>query len=69
MNHEESALAILENIRTDGRGEYLKAILYSRKGEKEKAARSYRAACEADRSYVNRANLDPELAEFVAGQL
>lgn len=67
MDHSETALAILEECREDGRVCYLKAVLHGRKGDYREAERLLRKACESDRSYLFRANLDPELSGLTAG--
>ncbi len=41
------------------------AILYSRDGDDQNAVQKYMDACRKDRSFVNRGNLDPEIAVLI----
>ncbi|MCD8312531.1 MAG: hypothetical protein LUC24_00035 [Bacteroidales bacterium] len=66
--YNHSALKDLEDLRTDSaRRDYLLAIVLSRLERKKEAADAFLSSVEKDPSMVFRANLDPELAEFVNG--
>ena len=61
LDYNASALAILEELPESPPVNYLRALLYARKEEDEKAVRAYTAACREDRNFVFRGNLDPEI--------
>ena len=61
----DSALEILEDMERTAELNYLLAILYSRTGEPEKAVECYMRACNENRSYVYRGNLDPEISVLI----
>lgn len=64
--YNHSALADLEMISTpSARSFYLKAIVLARLGRKEEAMQSFGKSVEMEPSMSHRANLDPELSEFV----
>lgn len=65
MDYDASAMAILERLPSDGKTNYLKAILYSRSGDDQNAVQCYLDACSEDRAYVSRGNLDPEISELI----
>lgn len=66
--YNHSALKDLEDLRIDSAGrDYLLAIVLSRLERKKEAADAFLRSVEKDPSMVFRANLDPELAEFVNG--
>lgn len=65
MNMNESALSILEAMERTDKVNYMLAILYSRKGETEKAVECYVKSCRQNRSYVYRGNLDPEISVLI----
>ena len=65
MDYNESALAVLSRLDRTAPVNYMLAIVYSRKGETDKAVERYLAACDQDRSYVHRGNLDPEISELI----
>lgn len=60
-----SALALLDSLDSTPATEYLKTILHSRRGEDREAVQCYINACTADRSYIHRGNLDPEVAVLI----
>ena len=60
-----SAIKCLENEEETADVLYLKAILYSRFAQDKEACEYYRRACELDRSYVFRGNLDPEITVLI----
>lgn len=60
-----SALLILEGLRDVPQVKYLKAIIYARMGNEEKALQNYVDACRMEPSYVHRGNLDPEISGLI----
>ena len=65
MDRNLSALQILEDMERTPQVNYLLAVLYSRTGDPQKAVQCYMNACKADRSYVYRGNLDPEISVLI----
>ena len=73
MDYNASALEILEALDArSGSGmtaqdqvDYLLAVLYSRKGEDQKAVERYLKACRQTPSYWHRGNLDPEISALI----
>ena len=61
LDYNASALAILERLHRTDQVNYMLAIVYSRLGEIEKAARCYEEACRQNPGFVHRGNLDPEV--------
>lgn len=64
MDYNDSALSVLSKLESTAPVNYMLAIVYSRKGETDKAVGHYLAACELDRSFIHRGNLDPEISEL-----
>ena len=65
LDRNLNALEILEDMERTAELNYLLAILYSRTGEPEKAVECYMRACNENRSYVYRGNLDPEISVLI----
>ena len=65
MDRNLSALQSLEDMERTPQVNYLLAVLYSRTGDPQKAVQCYMNACNADRSYVYRGNLDPEISVLI----
>ena len=65
LDRNLSALEILEDMERTAELNYLLAILYSSTGEPEKAVECYMRACNENRSYVYRGNLDPEISVLI----
>ena len=65
MDYNASAMAILENLDKTAQVNYMLAVLYSRRGDDEKAVQHYMHACAQEPSYVHRGNLDPEIAALI----
>ncbi len=65
LDYNASAIGILEPMTKTAKIHYLLAILYSRRGEREKAVRHYLDACRTDNSYRHRGNLDPEISALI----
>ena len=62
---DSSAMLILQGFEKTPQVNYLLAILYSRLGNEKEAVQCYLDACRADRSYVHRGNLDPEVSQLI----
>ncbi len=65
MDYNMSALEILDRIEQTPKVRYMKAVLYSRLGDDEKAVQCYHDACKEDQSLVHRGNLDPEISVLI----
>lgn len=65
LGRNRSAMDILSRLDSSPQTEYLMAILYSRFGEDRNAVQHYLNACSADRNYVFRGSLDPEIATLI----
>ena len=61
MDYNASAMAILQDLERTPAVNYMLAVLYARNEDDQKAVQCYLDACRADRSYVFRGNLDPEI--------
>lgn len=64
LDYNDKALAILEGLGNSPEVEYMKALLYSRKNDELSALNCYNNACNRDRSYIFRGNLDPEISKL-----
>lgn len=65
MGYNESALSVLDEIEETAETDYLKAIIYSRKGMIQEAVQHYMDACRKEPSFVHRGNLDPEISQLI----
>ena len=65
MDYNASALHILESLEKTAQVNYMLAVLYSRKGDEQKAVEYYVRSCSLDPSYVHRGNLDPEISVLI----
>ena len=65
MDYNASALQILERLETTAQVNYMLAVLYSRRGEEQKAVECYVRSCSQDPTYVHRGNLDPEISVLI----
>ena len=65
LDYNASAMAILAPLERTPQVDYLLAILFSRRGEDEKAVQHYLDACRKEPSYRHRGNLDPEIAALI----
>lgn len=61
LNYNLKALEVLAGLERQPKVEYLTALLLCRTGDDLKALDSYNKACSADRSFIHRGNLDPEI--------
>ena len=65
MDYNASAMQILERLEKTAQVNYMLAVLYSRKGDEQKAVEYYIRSCSQDPSYVHRGNLDPEISVLI----
>ena len=65
MDYNASAMQILERLERTAQVNYMLAVLYSRRGEEQKAVECYVRSCSQDPSYVHRGNLDPEISVLI----
>ena len=61
LDYNASAMAILQDLPRTPQVNYMLALLYARNEDDQNAVQCYMDACRADRSYVFRGNLDPEI--------
>ena len=65
MDYNASAMQILESLERTAQVSYMLAVLYSRRGDEEKAVECYIRSCSQDPNYVHRGNLDPEISVLI----
>lgn len=65
MDYDASALALLEKLEPTPASEYIKAVLYSRKGNDSFAVEAFLKACAGNSSYIYRGSLDPEISKLI----
>lgn len=65
IDYNASAMQILEGLDRTAQVNYMLAVLYSRRGEEQKAVECYVSSCSQDPSYIHRGNLDPEIAVLI----
>ena len=65
MDYNASAMQILESSERTAQVNYMLAVLYSRRGDEEKAVECYVRSCSQDPTYVHRGNLDPEISVLI----
>ena len=65
MDYNASAMQILESLERTAQVNYMLAVLYSRRGDEEKAVECYIRSCSQDPNYVHRGNLDPEISVLI----
>ena len=65
MDYNASALQILEKLDKNAQVNYMLAVLYSRRGDEQKAVECYIRSCSQDPTYVHRGNLDPEISVLI----
>ena len=61
LDYNASAMAILQELERTPAVNYMLAVLYARNNDDERAVQCYLDACRADRSFIFRGNLDPEI--------
>ena len=65
MDYNASAMQILESLERNAQVNYMLAVLYSRRGDEQKAVECYVRSCSQDPTYVHRGNLDPEISVLI----
>jgi len=65
MDYNMSALEILQKLEPVDKVKYMMAIIYSRIGDAAAAVQCYLDACNMNRSFVSRGNLDPEISTLI----
>ena len=65
MDYNASAMQILERLENTAQVNYMLAVLYSRRGDEQKAVECYVRSCSQDPTYVHRGNLDPEISVLI----
>lgn len=65
MDYNASAMQILESLERTAQVNYMLAVLYSRRGDEEKAVECYVRSCSQDQTYIHRGNLDPEISVLI----
>ena len=65
VNRNYAAREILDGCPDSAEKFYMQAIIYARFSEDENAIKSFVEACKLDRSFINRGNLDPEIASLI----
>ena len=63
--NDASAIDILSRLPENGKTCYLRSVLYSRKGDTQKAVEQFLKACALDKAFVHRGNLDPEISSLI----
>lgn len=63
--YNASALEILETLPKNDRVCYMLALIYSRKGQRQKAVENFIEACRKNSAMINRGNLDPEISTLI----
>ena len=65
LDYNASALSILQELERTPQVNYMLAVLHARSSDDQAAVQCYLDACDADRSFVFRGNLDPEISALV----
>ena len=65
MDYNASAMQILQSIEKTAQVNYMLAVLYSRRGDEQKAVECYVHSCSQDPTYIHRGNLDPEISVLI----
>ena len=65
MDYNASAMQILQSIEKTAQVNYMLAVLYSRRGDEQKAVECYVRSCSQDPTYIHRGNLDPEISVLI----
>ena len=65
MDYNASAMQILESLERSAQVNYMLAVLYSRRGDEQKAVECYVRSCSQDPTYIHRGNLDPEISVLI----
>ena len=65
LDRNASAFEILDPMPRTANVNYLLALIYARRGDDQNAVQHYLNACQQERNYVSRGNLDPEIAALI----
>lgn len=65
LDRNLSAMNILQDMPRTAQVNYLLALVYAREGDDQNAVQCYLNSCQQDHSFVNRGNLDPEIAALI----
>lgn len=65
LDRNISAYNILSKLERTAEVNYLLAIIYSRQGQTREAVECYTRACQQNRNYISRGNLDPEISALI----
>lgn len=65
LDRNANAYEILKDMERTPQVNYMLALIYARRGDDQNAVQHYLNACQQDRSYVSRGNLDPEIAALI----
>lgn len=65
LGKNHSAMEILGQLEPTPQTNYMLAVLYSRFGDDRNAVQHYLNACSADRNYIFRGSLDPEISSLI----
>ncbi len=65
LDYNASAMDILKDLERTPQVNYMLAVVHARNGDDQAAVQCYLDACDADRSFVFRGNLDPEISALV----
>lgn len=65
LDRNASAMEILDPLPRTAPVNYMLALLYARQGDDRNAVQHYLNACQQERSYISRGNLDPEIAVLI----
>lgn len=65
LDRNSNAFEILKDMERTPQVNYMLALIYARRGDDQNAVQHYLNACQQDRSYVSRGNLDPEIAALI----
>jgi len=65
LGKNHSAMDILQGLDRTPQVDYMMALVFSRFGDDRNAVQHYLDACSADRNYIFRGSLDPEIATLI----
>ena len=65
LGKNHNAMEILGKLEPTPKTDYMMALVYSRLGDDRNAVQHYLNACSADRNFVFRGSLDPEIASLI----
>jgi len=65
LDYNASAMTILQSLEKTDKTEYMLSILFARARNDNEAVQHYLNACQLNRSYIHRGNLDPEISALI----